>query len=848
MSQPPAIPPRGARTPGSFSPAVGTPSQAQLPFSSNTSSRPALRRVYSSSSDDSESVSNSRTKNGPMPPPPRPPYATSHSNSSTGSLQNFSRPTPPTQTRSDLPLRNASPAVGTSKKSGEFVRGHSRKQGSFEPYLPTAAASKLSNMANANSGLSASQIAAQAAMQHTHSRQRSQTVPSQYNNGDSGSSTSGSRRPSRAGGPTSTPLLSLTEASGPRDNGFGGQVYHNGLLAGGHQSAAQTAANVVFPKSSALSPGLPLSEHDQLRTQPDKPISKESKSKVKLFSRPGKIGISKDKEASRGALPSPSKMASYTLQSLQRGNFSTNSLTDSMSSAASMYSMANSSSATIRGPEPPSNEKEKEKHKHHFLSRQKHKLSSKDEHHLPLSSAASNSRPADPNAPSSLYNFNLPPSPGPSTTSFAKSMSGLDLRHGGRALREKKKEEKSDALRESELSYQNNNEWLGPSSLGSAVGSGASVYAGSVYGGEAQELGKYGLNGMTSDDAWPYLRAKLLVIFEGEDLRLPVEDLNRLVTIHLQRCIQKRTPNLVVDDLRDLLATGFSSLNQNLRRIPDEQLIPHLVEMWLFTFTSILPYMQAVFLPLDLEFSGHGLLMSPEAARDFWGALPLSSSNGSVPASQALEVRRIVLTAYRDIVILPRFNTLKTIFSRLSLDSISLALPPTDISLLSTSPDSFGRPSTAMSLDPSYGSYNSQTTTLLGGSSGDGSGNRSRAISNVSHTSDSAAGLGINTIPPPQRPFTPSSTHPIHRQREKSVEDSSKQVTETVGRVLQCMSVLTSVGVGAGGEEGSQRKMEELTRGLKLNWLGRGRMGRDRRGLVGARVTGTMAGRAVPPV
>lgn len=545
QSQPPGNPPRGTRTPGSFSPAVGTPSQAQLPFSSNASSRPALRRVDSSSSDDSVSISNPRTqpsKNAnaqtPMPPPPRPPYATSHSNSSTGSLQNFSRPTPPTQTRSDLPLRNASPIVGAKKPSGEFVRGHSRKQGSFEPYLPTAAASKLSNMANTNSGLSASQIAAQAAMQHTHSRQRSQTVPTQHTNTDSGSNSSGSRRPSRAGGPTSPPLLSLTEASGPRESGFGGQVYHNGLLAGGHQSAAQTAANVVFPKSSASSPGLPPSDHDQHRMQTDKPISKESKSKVKLFSRPGKIGISKDKEASRGALPSPSKMASYTLQSLQRGNFSTNSLTDSMSSAASMYSMANSSSATIRATDPQSNEKEtrdKEKHKHHFLSRQKHKLSSKDEHHLPLSSAASNSRPADPSAPSSLYNFNLPPSPGPSTTSFAKSMSGLDLRHGGRALREKKKEEKSDALRESELSYQNSNEWPGPSSLGSGagsyLGSAGGGYPSSIYGGEAhQELGKYGLNGMTSDDAWPFLRAKLLIIFEGEDLRLPVEDFNRLVT------------------------------------------------------------------------------------------------------------------------------------------------------------------------------------------------------------------------------------------------------------------------------------------------------------------------------
>ncbi|KAH6721895.1 HbrB-like-domain-containing protein [Leptodontidium sp. 2 PMI_412] len=836
------------RAPGSFSPMVQP-----------ANSRPALRRVESSDDEDEPLTINKpriaaapQNVPTPTPLPPRPFYSSSPANSSTSSLQNFSRPTLNTAL-GPQPSRNASPlSVAPKSATSDFHRGHGRKhsqtQGSFEPYLPTAANSNLGSMANVNNGLSASQIAAQAAMQHqTHNRQRSQTVPSPMNDGSNGSQ---SRRPSR-GGPISPPMLSLTEASGPREPSFGGQIYQNGLLGGSHGNAAQTAANIVFPKSPNSSPGLPATDHESVhRLQPDKPLKTE-KSKVKLFSRPTKIGISKDKDARAGALPSPSKMASYTLASLQRGNFSTNSLTDSMSSAASMYSMANSSSATIRAVDSQQPEKDKEKHKHHFLSRQKHKLSSKDDHHLPLSSAASNSRPVDPSAPSSLYNFNLPPSPGPTSTSFAKSMSGLDLRHGGRALREKKKEEKSDALRESELSYQNSNEWPGPSSLGSAGGvsyqgstAGSYGYTPSLYGGDP-ELGKYGLTNLGPDDAWPYLKAKLLIIFEGEDLRLPVEDFNRLVTVNIQRCIQKRTPNLIVEDLRDLLATGFSSLDQTLRRTPDERLIPHLVEMWLFTFTSVLPYMQAVFLPLDLEFSGHGPLMTPEQARDFWGALPTSTkdSSGNIPASQALEVRRIVLTAYRDTVILPRFDTLKTIFSRLSLESISLSIPATDI--LSTSPDSFsgGRPSTAMSLDPSHASYGSQTTTLLGGgSSGDGSGNRSRAISNVSYGSE-PSGLGIaNLPPPPARPFTPSSTHPLHPmnrgQRDKTVEDSSKQLTEMVGRMLQCMSVLASVGVGGGGDENSQKKMEELTRGLKLNWLGRGRMGRDRRGLVGARVPG----------
>lgn len=469
-------------------------------------------------------------------------------------------------------MRNASPLTAIASKSSisDFKvhgRKHSQTQGSFEAFLPTAASSNLGSMSNLNTGLSASHVAAQAAMQHQaqHARQRSQTVPTPQL--DTSSNSSGSRRPSK--GPTSPPLLSLTEASAPRDPSFGGQGYHNGLLGTG-SSVAQTAANVVFPKSPGSSPALTPTEYEQrnlahvqaqaqaqaqakaqaqaqaqaqllqaqaqsqaqAQAQVEKP-AKTEKSKVKLFSRPGKIGISKDKEAKSGGLPSPS-MYSYVSKTLVI--YSTNSYAGA-SGVPSMYSMANSSSATIRPVDTsqPEKEKDKEKHKHHFLSRQKHKLSSKDDHHLPLSSAASNSKPVDPSAPSSLYNFNLPPSPGPTSTSFAKSMSGLDLRHGGRALREKKKEEKSETLREGELSYQNSNEWPGPSSLGSAgassyLGPAGAGYPSSLYGVDTADLGKYGLNNMGADDAWPFLKAKLLVIFEGEDLRLCVEDLNRLVT------------------------------------------------------------------------------------------------------------------------------------------------------------------------------------------------------------------------------------------------------------------------------------------------------------------------------
>jgi hypothetical protein len=93
---------------------------------------------------------------------------------------------------------------------------------------------------------------------------------------------------------------------------------------------------------------------------------------------------------------------------------------------------------------------------------------------------------------------------------------------------------------------------------------------------------------MTADEAWDFLKAKILVIFEGEDVRVAVEDLNRLVAIHIQKCVQRHAPSIIIEDLNELLQTGFLSLNHTLRAVPDERLVPHLVNMWLFVFGKVL--------------------------------------------------------------------------------------------------------------------------------------------------------------------------------------------------------------------------------------------------------------------
>jgi hypothetical protein len=725
---------------------------------------------------------------------------------------------------------------------GHRARQHS--QGFFEPSLPHATGN--------NAGLSASTIAAQAAMHnvsppppHTQDRKRSNPGLAPINTTGSNES----RRPSGTGSPQ---LLSAN-----------GLTYSNGTV-GGNRLAATSAANAAFPGRSPMpSPGIVPSLQPPSHSLVLPPADKEPKSKsskMKLFSKPKTITLSKDKEAklTPGAQsPSKSAIGAHVL----RGGFanaSTTSLVDPGSSSSSLYASANASTSTLV---PVSSEKEKDKHRHNFLSRGKHKL---NEHvTLPLSSANSNSQATNPDKPQPLYSF-TPDSPG--AGSFAKSMSGLDLRHGGRALREKKREEKAAAAAKLDLtpimsntSAGEKSDFPGPGSYEAPFGPPSGILPlpndsmnPAV---SAQTLGNVGasmgLPGIGPDDAWPLLKARLLNLFSGESLLRPVEELNVLVSVHIRRCIQRKTPTIVIEDLRELLQTGFSSLAQTLRGAPDDKLITKLVEMWIGVYSAILPFLQAVFLPLDLEFKGRGAYMSSREAEEFWGAMPEGWKSDDRPTSaggtmkmptlgEELDVRRITLITFRDTVILPKHEPLMAIFSRLSLDNIGAAAPSPDPNKgrehARSDPAAPGaeRPGTAGSLSPHMSSFNSQGSTLLDAASTAG---RSRATSS---TSAGSFGTSLPHLSSPMPSLTPTGGAPgvsltsVPYPVPPIIQDPA-QVTETVARMLQCLYVLASCQTGDVG----QGVVERLTGALKYNWLGRGRTGRDRRGWVGVKNPGT---------
>jgi hypothetical protein len=836
---PPLRPPPGPRSPGGSRSTSSQRSDSSLSLVSTDSgpqgSASSIRFHPQQRPAAAASATRPSTSGGPAP------------SQSTSNLQNFSRPV--VRTSVDGVIRVPSPSM-PGHAFGHRARQHS--QGFFEPSLPHATGN--------NAGLSASTIAAQAAM-HNVSPPPPLGQDRKRSNPGLAINTAGSNDGRRPSGMNS-----------PQHVTANGLVYSNGTV-GGNRLAATSAANAAFPttRTPMPSPGVLMPPPLQFsNTPPLPPLDKETKSKsskMKLFSKPKNITMSKDKEpkpAVGAQSPGKSAIGAHVLRS-GFANASTNSLVDPGSSGSSLYASANASTSTLV---PTVVDKEKDKHRHNFLSRGKHKL---NEHTvLPLSSANSNSQATNPDRPQPLYSF-TPDSPG--AGSFAKSMSGLDLRHGGRALREKKKEEKAAAAAKLDLTQIVSNtstgektEFVGPSSYEAApfgppsgIQSSFSLQNDGLNAAvSAQTLGSVGasmgLPGIGPDDAWPLLKARLLNLFSGESLLRPVEELNVLVSVHIRRCIQRKTPTIIIEDLRELLQTGFSSLAQTLRGAPDEQLITKLVEMWISVYGAILPFLQAVFLPLDLEFKGRGAYMSPREAEEFWGAMPEgwksddrpTSSGGTIKMpthGEELDVRRITLITFRDTVILPKHEPLMAIFSRLSLDNIGAAAPSPDPNNgrqhARSDPAAPGaeRPGTAGSLSPNLSSFNSQGSTLLDTSSTAG---RSRATSN---TSAGSFGTSLPHLSNPMPSLTPTGTpgvsltsapYPVPSMlRDPIIRDPAK-VTDTVARMLQCLYVLASCQTGDVG----QGVVERLTGALKYNWLGRGRTGGDRRGWVGMKNPG----------
>ncbi|KAF9451276.1 HbrB-domain-containing protein [Macrolepiota fuliginosa MF-IS2] len=177
----------------------------------------------------------------------------------------------------------------------------------------------------------------------------------------------------------------------------------------------------------------------------------------------------------------------------------------------------------------------------------------------------------------------------------------------------------------------------------------------------------------SSTDPWGALHVHVLPLFNGEPLRIPIEDLNTLVKRHIQTVVTStpnRALNMLEADAAELIAAGMVTLNAKLMGVHDNKLIARVVETWNFFWDQVLTYVEGVLLPLQTHALLSSLYRTPKSHRAKspnrqTNAKPSSKSEHS---STHIDVRTIALRSFRDRVIVPLAPRL---FEQLRLETIS---------------------------------------------------------------------------------------------------------------------------------------------------------------------------------
>ncbi|GLB37246.1 putative hbrB-like [Lyophyllum shimeji] len=169
----------------------------------------------------------------------------------------------------------------------------------------------------------------------------------------------------------------------------------------------------------------------------------------------------------------------------------------------------------------------------------------------------------------------------------------------------------------------------------------------------------------STSDPWGALHVHVLPLFNGEPLRIPIEDLNVLVKRHIQSVVSSSPSKALVtleSDAAELIASGMVTLNAKLMGIDDEKLVARVVEIWGFFWDQVLTYVEGVLLPLQTDSLLSSLYRTPKPQQGTKGSG--SSSMSSSASSSSIDVRSVALRSFRDKVILPLFQRL---YARLSM-------------------------------------------------------------------------------------------------------------------------------------------------------------------------------------
>ncbi|KAH9060361.1 HbrB-domain-containing protein [Lactarius deliciosus] len=167
--------------------------------------------------------------------------------------------------------------------------------------------------------------------------------------------------------------------------------------------------------------------------------------------------------------------------------------------------------------------------------------------------------------------------------------------------------------------------------------------------------------GPSTDNPWGLLHVHVLPLFNGEPLRIPIEDLNQLVKRHIQSVVSNSPARAIAtleSETSELIGSGMDTLNGKLVGVEDDKLVGRVVELWGFFWDQVLPYVEGVLLPLQTDPVLSSLYRTPKTHRNSSPTRQNGKGSTSIPSyplatSSHIDVRTVALRSFRDKIILP---------------------------------------------------------------------------------------------------------------------------------------------------------------------------------------------------
>lgn len=181
-------------------------------------------------------------------------------------------------------------------------------------------------------------------------------------------------------------------------------------------------------------------------------------------------------------------------------------------------------------------------------------------------------------------------------------------------------------------------------------------------------MAQVSLASTSSADPWGALHVHVLPLFNGEQLRIPIEDLNKLVNRHISSVVSSSPSKAIATlehDAAELISAGMVTLNAKLAGADDESLIRRITEVWNFFWDQVLSYIEGALLPLHTD----ALLSTLYRSKPHRPSSPRQTSKGNIPsvmngsmqlAPNYIDVRTVALRSFRDKVVVPLASRLRS--------------------------------------------------------------------------------------------------------------------------------------------------------------------------------------------